>query len=133
MLLLFTLRVYAACRFYEAKLDSPTSMTTDATLAALKATEQVSRKQRSRKIEWIKFWFTYSWRDIQKSWSEIIPKLQAESRVQLPEGVANNVTPAFSYASKSINRFCRARNPELSVTSCQTGREVKRHQLREQG
>jgi len=40
---------YAACRFYEAKLDSPTSVTTDATLAALKQQSEIIWKQRSLK------------------------------------------------------------------------------------
>ncbi len=70
---------YAACRFYEAKLDSPTSITTDATLADLK-------KQSENYIE------TASVQEAvmdqilahmilaghpEKSWSEILPELQA--------------------------------------------------------
>jgi len=77
---------YAACRFYEAKLDSPTSVTTDATLAALKQQRKLSgNSDRSRSGDGSNFGSHALAGHPEKSWSEIIQNYKRIS-VQLPEG-----------------------------------------------
>lgn len=70
---------YAACRFYEAKLDSPTSVTTDATLAELKQQSEnyleTAIAQEAVMDQILVHMLLAS--HPEKSWSEIMPELQA--------------------------------------------------------
>lgn len=70
---------YAACRFYQAKLDSPTSVTTDATLAALKQQSEnyleTAITQEAVMDQILVHMLLAS--HPEKSWSEIMPELQA--------------------------------------------------------
>jgi len=92
---------YAACRFYEAKLDSPTSMTTDATLAALK--QQSENYLETAIAQAVMDQILVHMLLASEVWSEIIQITSAESQSNFPEGdrQQHQITPAFSYASKS--------------------------------
>jgi uncharacterized protein (DUF697 family) len=85
---------YAACRFYEAKLDSPTSMTTDATLAALKQQSEnyleTAIAQEAVMDQILVHMLLAS--HPEKSWSEIIPELQALNLSPTSlKAIANNI------------------------------------------
>ena len=85
---------YAACRFYEAKLDSPTSVTTDATLAQLKQQSEnyleTAIAQEAVMDQILVHMLLAS--HPEKSWSEIMPELQALnfSPTSL-KAIANNI------------------------------------------
>ena len=85
---------YAACRFYEAKLDSPTSVTTDATLAALKQQSEnyleTAIAQEAVMDQILVHMLLAS--HPEKSWSEIMPELQALNLSPTSlKAIANNI------------------------------------------
>ena len=85
---------YAACRFYEAKLDSPTSVTTDATLAELKQQSEnyleTAIAQEAVMDQILVHMLLAS--HPEKSWSEIMPELQALNLSPTSlKAIANNI------------------------------------------
>lgn len=85
---------YAACRFYEAKLDSPTSVTTDATLAQLKQQSEnyleTAIAQEAVMDQILVHMLLAS--HPEKSWSEIMPELQALNLSPTSlKAIANNI------------------------------------------
>ena len=85
---------YAACRFYEAKLDSPTSVTTDATLAELKQQSEnyleTAIAQQAVMDQILVHMLLAS--HPEKSWSEIMPELQALNLSPTSlKAIANNI------------------------------------------